>query len=513
VGTIIQFDRGVVMARFLLGFDVGSSSVKAALLDAESGECAARALYPKSELGFISSKPGFAEQNPDDWWECIKKASALLKKQCPAGMKDVTAIGVSAQMHGLVVIDRNLQPLRLAIIWNDSRAVPIGEKALEDLGKRYCLNHFLNSPGNFTASRLKWVKDNEPEVFSRIFKLMFPCDYLAMKMTGEIKTTASSLSEGILWDYIDDEPAHRIMEYFGFPEHFIPQIIDSFSSQGELTSEAAKELGLKEGIPITYRSGDQQNNAFSLNVLYPGEIAAKAGTSGVVYGISKRPVSDPRFRMNTFVHVNHSHDNPRYGILHCVNGVGSLNKWMRENILHQIKGEADYSDLNRRFSQIAPGAEGMIVLPYGNGAERSLGNLNIGMSVHGLNHSIHTADHLIRASCEGIIYSMNYGIEIMRDMGIEVSKIRVVHAGMFQHPDFCEAFATVTSAKIELYDADGAQGAARAAGIGLGLFKNYEQAFNAVNAAAVVTPKAAIRDIYAESYAKWKKTLGRFIGE
>ena len=292
------------------------------------GKCVASAQYPKTEMGFVSARPGMAEQNPDDWWECMKKASGLLKKQVPDKMKDTCAIGISAQMHGLVVVGKDMRPLRFAIIWNDSRAVAIGDKALDDLGKRYCLNHFLNSPGNFTATRLKWVKDNESDLFPEIYKMMLPADYIAMKMTGEIYTTASALSEGILWDYIDDAPAKRIMEYFGFSDAILPKLTGNFSFQGGLTSGAAKDLGLKEGTPVTYRSGDQQNNGFALNVLSPGEVAAKAGTSGVVYGISKRPVCDPRFRVNTFVHVNHSKQNPRYGILHCVNGAGALTKWI-----------------------------------------------------------------------------------------------------------------------------------------------------------------------------------------
>jgi xylulokinase len=495
---------------FLLGFDVGSSSVKAALLDADSGVCVAHVQYPKTEMGFVSFQPGFAEQNPSDWWECIKKASHQLKKLCPEGMKEVSAIGVSAQMHGLVVVDRDLQPLRFAILWNDSRAVAIGEAALESIGKRYCLNHFLNSPGNFTATRLKWVKDNEPDLFSRIYKMMLPSDYIAMKMTGEVGTTASSLSEGILWDYIDDEPAKRIMDFFGFPEDILPPVSGSVSPLGTLSSDAAKDLGLGAGIPVSYRSGDQQNNAFSLNVLYPGEVAAKAGTSGVVYGISKRPASDPRFRMNTFLHVNHSKENPRYGILHCVNGAGALTKWLRENILHIRKNDADYSEINRRFSRVAPGAEGLFVLPYGNGAERSLGNLNIGMSVHALDYSIHSTDHLIRAGQEGVIFSMNYGIEIMREMGIEVTKIKAAHASMFLCPEFCSAFSNVTGASLELYDADGAEGAARAAGIGIGLYKGYDQAFSGVKMAARFSPDSPTREIYADVYGKWKKILGRY---
>ncbi|MGL4369397.1 MAG: xylulokinase, partial [Spirochaetota bacterium] len=454
---------------------------------------------------------GFAEQNPEDWWQCIKKCAASLKKQLPAAMKDIAAIGVSAQMHALVAVDREGKPLRPAIIWNDSRAVPIGDKALDDLGKRYCLNHFLNSPGNFTATRLKWVKDNEPDVFNRIFKIMLPADYLIMKMTGEMRTTASALSEGILWDYIDDEPAKRIMEYFGFPEHFIPQIVPNFSIQGEITDASAKELGISPGIPVTYRSGDQQNNAFSMNVLYPGEVAAKAGTSGVVYGISRRPVCDPRFRMNTFLHVNHSKGNPRYGILHCVNGAGSITKWLRENIAQQRKGDADYTEIDRRFSRIAPGADGLVILPYGNGAERSLGNQNIGMSLHCVDYSIHTADHLVRAGLEGVIYSMNYGIDIMREMGIDVNKIRASNSSMFLNPDFCCAFSTVTGARLELFDSDGAQGAARAAGIGLGIFKDYEQAFSAMTCSSVYDPDPKIKDLYSESYSKWKKILCKYM--
>ena len=485
---------------YLLGYDVGSSSVKASLVDVESGECVASAFYPKHENTIISRKAGWAEQDPQSWWDNLKLATSDVLGQ--ARPDKVAAIGISYQMHGLVCVDKDGNLLRDSIIWCDSRAVPYGDAAFKALGEEKCLGHLLNSPGNFTAAKLAWVKENEPEVFYRIDKIMLPGDYIAFRMTGDACTTVGGLSEGMFWDFKENRPASFLMDWFGFEERIIPRIVPTFSEQGRLSASAAAELGLEKGIPVTYRAGDQPNNALSLNVFNPGDIAATAGTSGVVYGVSGKVDYDPESRVNTFAHVNHSKDNPRLGILLCINGTGIANAWVRRNFVPQ---GVMYDEMNRMAAEIPIGSEGVGVLPFGTGAERMLGNRETGCTMFGLNFNIHTWKHLVRAVQEGIVFSFKYGIDIMEGMGTRVGIIHAGLANMFLSPIFRETLAGVTGSTIELFDTDGAAGAARGAGIGAGIYKDNNEAFASLKRLAVVEPKDGQR--YAEAYGLWKAEL------
>lgn len=486
----------------LLGYDVGSSSIKATLMDSETGAVVGTATSPEKELEIIAESPGWAEQHPSVWWENVKSATLQIKAQTGFDADDVKAVGISYQMHGLVIVDKNYQVLRPAIIWCDSRAVEIGRQAAEEIGDQKCLERLLNSPGNFTASKLKWVMENEPDVYSKIYKAMLPGDYIAMKMTGDIRTTPSGLSEGIMWDFQEDGLAGFVLEHFGISSELIAEVVPTFSVQGQLTKEAADELGLTAGTKISYRAGDQPNNALSLNVLNPGEVAATAGTSGVVYGISDKPDHDSKSRVNTFVHVNHLPGKPSYGVLLCLNGTGILNSWLR----HNVGDKVTYEEMNESASQVPVGCEGLSVLPYGNGAERTLGNRDIGSVIYGLNFNTHSRSHLLRAAQEGIVFALNYGLEIMRNLGVRTRTVRAGNANMFLSPLFTEAFATVTKSVVELYNTDGSQGAARAAGIGAGIYKDFKEAFVGLNCKRVIEPNRDLEAAYRQAYQNW---LGR----
>ena len=490
----------------MLGYDIGSSSIKAALLDPGTGKLVASAASPKTELEIHAPKPGWAEQDPETWWEHVKSATAELAQSGKVDLRDVAAIGIAYQMHGLVIVDKNLKVLRPSIIWCDSRAVEIGEKAFSDIGKNVCLGCMLNSPGNFTVSKLKWVKEYEPGVYKQIYKAMLPGDYVAMKLTGDVRTTASGLSEGILWDFQKQSLADNVLEYFGISTDVIADIVPTFAVQGAVTKEAADELGLKAGIPVSYRAGDQPNNALSLNVLNPGEVAATAGTSGVIYGVTTEANYDPQSRVNIFVHVTHKTDEPRYGVLMCINGTGILNRWLRHEILNVGKG-ITYEEMNEYASRAPIGADGLVFLTYGNGAERTLCNKDIGASMHGLNFNMHDRSHILRAAQEGIVFALKYGFGIMNEMGIEVKTIRAGYANMFLSLLFDEAFANTVGVAVELYNTDGAQGAARGAGIGAGIFHRYSDAFIGLEMIKVLEPEDVLMRAYEAAYEKWLAVL------
>ncbi len=487
----------------LLGYDVGSSSIKATLLEAETGEVLATASSPEKELEIIAQRAGWAEQHPEVWWENVKLATRQIKADAEFEACDVEAIGISYQMHGLVVVDKNHAVLRPSIIWCDSRAVEIGNKAIEGIGGKKCLERLLNSPGNFTASKLKWVMENEPEIYSKIYKMMLPGDYIAMRMTGDIRTTPSGLSEGMMWDFEQQGLADLVLGYYGISEELVAEAVPTFSVQGEVTKGAADELGLAAGTKVSYRAGDQPNNALSLNVLNPGEIAATAGTSGVVYGISDKPDYDSKSRVNTFVHVNHSSNAARYGVLLCINGTGILNSWLK----HNTAGGIDYEQMNELAAEVPVGSEGLVILPYGNGAERTLENKDLGAVVRGLNFNVHNKAHLLRAAQEGIVFALNYGLGIMHNVGVEVRTVRAGNANMFLSPLFAEAFATVTKSVVELYNTDGSQGAARGAGIGANIYKEMQDAFVGLEPIKTIEPNDKLAPAYAEAYEKWEGIL------
>ena len=491
--------------RYLLGFDVGSSSVKASLVDADTGVWAADAFFPEREAPITAVKAGWAEQDPQMWWDNAKFALQKVMHVANVKGEEIKAIGISYQMHGLVCVDKNLQVLRPSIIWCDSRAVPYGERAFKDLGKEMCLGHLLNSPGNFTAAKLAWVKENEPELFDRIYKVMLPGDYIAMRLSGQINTTISGLSEGMFWDFKEKRPAKFLLDYFGFSESHIADIVPTFSVQSEVSAEAAAELGLKEGTPISYRAGDQPNNALSLNVFNPGEIASTAGTSGVVYGVLGDVNYDQKSRVNTFAHVNYTKELDRLGVLLCINGTGILNAWIHRNITPNIS----YADMNDLAATVPIGSDGLTVIPFGNGAERVLENHEVGCSINGLSFNKHNNAHVIRAAQEGIVFSFCYGMEIMEQMGMDICKIHAGKANMFLSPLFRDTLAGVSGATIELYDTDGAAGAAKGAGIGCGIYKNHDEAFASLKKLAVIEPDEQHRTEYLHAYAKWKEQLSQ----
>lgn len=488
---------------YLLGYDIGSSSVKAALVDASTGACVASDFYPKSEAPIKALQPGWAEQNPESWWKYLSEATASVLATSGVDPADIKAIGISYQMHGLVLVDKDRKVLRDAIIWCDSRGVPYGDKAFGDLGSEHTLSHLLNSPGNFTAAKLQWVKQNEPEIFEKTDKIMLPGDYIAMRLTGELCTTPSGLSEMMLWDFKTNAPARFLMDYFGYGESIIPEIKATFCEQGRLTREAAAELGLAAGTPVTYRAGDQPNNALSLNVFNPGEVASTAGTSGVVYGINGTVDYDPRSRVNNFAHVNHTADNPRIGVMTCISGTGILNSWCKRNIAPE---GISYAAMNDIAAEAPVGSAGVTVLPFGNGAERVLENRQTGCSFHGINFNIHNRSHLLRAAQEGIVFSFMYGMDVMENIGMKIDRIHAGHANMFLSPVFRDTLAGVSGAVIDLYDTDGAAGAAKGAGIGAGIYRDNNEAFASLVKLGEIHP-AADRTPYLEAYARWKSYL------
>lgn len=508
----------------LLGIDIGTSSIKVSVVDAESKTALASASFPETEVDIIAPQPGWAEQSPDLWWEHTKQAILKCNATGNYNPKDIAAIGIAYQMHGLVLVDKEQNVLRNAIIWCDGRAIPYGEAAFDAIGDEQCLSHLLNSPGNFTAAKLAWVKENEPHIFERIDKMMLPGDFISMKLTGNITTTTSALSEGIFWDFKENRVSEDVMRYFSFDDSLIPSVQPLFEPHGRVQNDVAERLSLTPGIPVTYKAGDQPNNAFSLNVLNPGEVAATAGTSGVIYGVSDNLRYDPQSRINSFAHVNHNASTAggktvfsdthspspfgreqggwaRIGILLCINGTGIFNRWIR----NMVGAQHSYESLNTEAAQVPAGADGLLALPFGNGAERMLNNRFIGAHLHNIDFNIHTAAHLVRAAQEGIAFSLRYGLDIMRENGMYPTVIRAGKANMFLSDVFTQSFVNVTGVPVELYQTDGSVGAALGAGVGAKIFREPQEAFSGRKPLRLVEPSGTTQ--YEALYGQWKAVL------
>ena len=487
-----------------LGIDLGSSSVKASVFDVASGKSISSGHYPETELAIEAPSPGWAEQDPEVWWQCTLEAARRAMSNSLVDPQKIEAIGISYQMHGLVMVDKNMKVVRPAIIWCDSRAVGVGDEAARVLGDTYCQTHLLNSPGNFTASKLRWVIQNEPGKYNQVHKFMLPGDYLALKLTGQLNTTASGLSEGILWDFEQQEIAEKLLGHYDIPGHLVPEIVHTFGNVCHLNDESAMALGLKSGIPVSYRAGDQPNNAFSLNVTDPGEVAATAGTSGVIYAVTEKNLTDKASRVNTFLHVTQTADERRNGVLLCINGTGILNSWLKKNL---GAGQRSYEQMNEMAAGIDVGSDGLLFYPFGNGAERVLQNRILNATLAGLDFNRHTSEHILRAGQEGVAFALNYGFEALREIGLESEVIRAGRANMFLSPVFREAFVNTTGITVELYETDGAEGAARAAAYGAGFYSSLDEAFKNLKPTHQISPENPVREQYQKTYERWKTGL------
>lgn len=489
-----------------LGVDLGSSSIKLSLFDAEKGKVISSVTHPKVELQIQAPQQGWAEQDPNLWWNNFVEAFSLLTKKSGISPQTIQAIGISYQMHGLVLVDKNLEVLRASIIWCDSRAVEVGNTAFNSLGDDYCLPHLLNSPGNFTASKLAWVKQNEPEVYERAYKFMLPGDYIAMRLTGKATTTETGLSEGVFWDFKERKVSQRLLDEFGISKALIPKIVPAIGEGVPVQQSICEEFGFSSNVKITYRGGDQPNNAFSLNVLNPGEIAATAGTSGVIYAVTDKNAYDKKSRINSFLHVNDTIDAARNGILICINGTGILYSWLKK-LLNSGNGNIDYENMNDMVIAVQPGSEGLTCLPFGNGAERIFENRIIGSHLLNLDFNRHETSHILRASLEGIVYALNLGFEMLADLDIPQNTIRAGHANLFLSKSFREIFVNVTGTRLEIYDTDGAAGAARGSALGSGFYSTPEEAFSNLERLDVIEPDEKLVEIYKDLFNEWQETI------
>ena len=487
---------------YYLGLDIGSSSVKAALVEISSGKSIGVVQEPSEEMSMFAPKNGWAEQKPEDWWLHTCNAIARLKQQYNVSRTQIKGIGISYQMHGLVLVDKSGKVLRKSIIWCDSRAVDIGNNAFKEIGEDVCTTHLLNSPANFTASKLKWVQQHEPEIYNQIYKFMLPGDYIAFKFSNKINTTISGLSEGIFWDFKKQKIADFLFDSYGINTSLVPDIVDTFGEQSKVDKKGEQQSGIAAGTPIYYRAGDQPNNALSLNVFHPGEVAATGGTSGVVYAVTNTLSVKESSRVNNFAHVNYQKGSSvRIGKLLCINGAGIQYRWLLNNL-----ALSSYEEMNTLASEIPVGSDGVCLIPFGNGAERMLNNKEIGTRIVNMNLNNHHKGHICRAALEGIAFSFVYGMEILKSDGIDASVIRAGNDNLFRSEIFANTVATLIEQEIEIFNTTGAIGAARAANLHTGDFESFGKSIMDNDHVMTYMPFKE-KQPYIDAFKNWKKEL------
>jgi xylulokinase len=492
---------------YYLGIDLGSSSVKVALVEKVTGKSVAVVNEPEKEMDMLALHSGWAEQQPEDWWKHVCAGITKIKKKCNISSDQIDGIGISYQMHGLVLLDKEGKSLRNSIIWCDSRAVATGNKAFEDLGTEKCFSHLLNSPANFTASKLKWVRENEPEIYKKTYKFMLPGDYIAYRFSGKMQTTVSGLSEGIFWDFKENSTADFLLKYYGIDKALIPDLVPTFGMQSEVSEAGETESGITRGTPILYRAGDQPNNAMALNVFNPGEVAATGGTSGVVYAVTDNLSVKEGARVNNFAHVNYTKDQKRIGKLLNINGAGIQYRWLLNNL--DVKS---YEEMNNLASGVEIGSNGMSLLPFGNGAERMLDNRIIGSRFVNVDLNRHNKAHICRAALEGIAFSFVYGIEILKSDGIEIKVLRAGNDNLFRSEIFANTLATLIEQEIEIYNTTGAIGAARAAGLHSGDFESFGKIIMDNDHVMTFMPLKD-KTPFLKAYLLWKEELKMVLGK
>jgi len=492
---------------YFLGIDLGSSSIKLSVLNAEKGVAVCTVTVPDFEMDIIAPKFGWAEQDPEQWWKHIKNGIQQLGNNHQINLKEIAAIGIAYQMHGLVLTDKELNPIRTSIIWCDSRAAAIGNEIYDRIGHNNCQQQILGSPGNFTASKLKWVRDNQPGLFAKAAYMMLPGDFIASRLSGIAQISTSGLSEAALWNFREGRLATEILEAMGIPETIIPEIVPSFGNQATVHADIANELGLDPNTKITYRAGDQPNNALSLNVLRPGEIATTAGTSAVVYAVSQQDIYDKQNRINTFLHVNNTATAKHNGVMLCINGSGILYQWLRKIMSAGNNSLLSYDMLNAEAAKVKPGSEDLRFYPFGNGVERIFNNRQASSGIQNLNFNIHQSAHLVRSACEGIVFAMNYGFDVMKSVGVNGQAVRAGNANLFLSPVFREIFTNTTQTTLELYNTSGSEGAARGAAFGYGYYNSLDEAFTGLECIDRIEPKADLCNQYQEIYNHWKSHI------
>ena len=460
----------------ILGIDIGTSGCKSLLID-EGGRVVARAL---KEYHLSIPKPGWSEQNPEDWWRAAKiTIKQLLKGLRSAG--DIKAIGLSGQMHGLVALDKDSRVLRPSILWNDQRTEKQCQEIHDKVGGVDSLLRFTNNrmlPG-YTGGKILWVRENEPHLYEKIRKILNPKDYIRFRLTGELATEVSDASGTGLFNVSERGWSYPLLEILDIPKDWLPRCYESSEVSGRVVSRIAKELGLPADLPVVGGGGDAVVQTTGTGIVGPGILGTTIGTAGNITMALDRCIENPEGKLQVFC----NNMPKKWHTMGVTLAAGGSLRWFRDALgeaeleISERTGKDVYAILSREASKAGPGCEGLIFLPYLIGercphADPHAKGAFIGLTLRHMKH------HLIRSILEGVIFSLKDVTEVIRAMGFPITQIRTSGGGALSrlwrqiHADVFNREVVTMSNSAE----GGAYGTALVAGVGVGIWGSIEEA-------------------------------------
>ena len=473
----------------LIGLDVGTGGARAVAVN-ESGEEVAEA---SSEYPLHSPHPGWTEQDPADWWEGAREA---LQKAATESGEQVAGIGLTGQMHGSVFLDASDQVIRPALLWNDQRTHRQCERITRAVGEERLIS-IAGNPAltGFQAPKIVWLRDEEPDDYGRISRVLLPKDYVRLQLTGEYATDASDAAGTLLLDIRARDWSGEILDALEIPQEWMPEVYEGPESTGILREDVAEELGLPPSIPVAAGGGDNAAAAVGTGIVGPGLVNSSVGTSGVLFVHTSDFNPDPSGRLHAFCHAVPG----AYHLMGVTLSAGGSLSWWRETL------GGDYDELIEAASGVWPGSEGLVFLPYLSGERTPHLDPKARGTFFGLT-ARHGLGHMTRAVMEGVIFSLRDSLEIMRRLGVPIEDVRATGGGA-RSALWRQLQADIYGTPIRRTAADEgpAYGAALLAGVASGTYADVDEASSVVRLREEITePDTDRAKIYEEHYEVYR---------
>ncbi|HOD80027.1 MAG TPA: xylulokinase [Phycisphaerae bacterium] len=491
---------------YYLGIDIGTSGTKALVMDARAKVLATAT----GEHAISAPRPGWSEQDPANWWQATVRAVRQAIAKAGVDGRQVAGIGLSGQMHGLVILDRGGKVLRPSIIWNDQRTAREAAEIEAAVGGKKKLIALVGNVAqtSFTLTKLLWVRRNEPKIYDKIAHMLLPKDYIRLRLTGEFVGDVSDMSGTLILDQKKRNWSKKIISTFQLDQRILPPVVESHEITGRLTADVAEQLGLSAGTPVVGGGGDQPAGAVGNGVVVEGLTSATMGTSGVVYVHSSGYRTDPQSRVGTFC----SCVQDEYCLFGCILSAGGSFQWFRNTLgqaeVKQAKKQRcdPYELLTAQAAAAPAGCEGVFWLPYLTGERTPHGDPYARACWIGM-HSRTTRNELVRSVMEGATFGMNDAVTLLRELGLSIRQIRLSGGGA-RSEFWRQLQADIYNATCVTINAEEgpAYGVALLAAAGTGRFKNVREACKAgISITRTIKPDAKSRKLYAQYYTQYRR--------
>ena len=491
---------------YMMGIDVGTTGTRAVIVRPD-GHVVGAATGDHQPMRML--RPGWAEQDPEDWWQAALVAIRRALSEARLKGSEVAAVGFTGQMHGVVLLDKALTVLRPALIWCDQRSQPQCEWITQKTGRERLIQYVSNPAlTGFSAPKLLWVRDNEPQVFERAAHFLLPKDFVRFRMTGEFASDVSDASGTLLFDVTNRRWSREMLAALEIDSALLPRVFESPEITGEITQETAVLTGLTAGTPVAAGAGDQAASAVGNGIVLPGLTSATLGTSGVIFSYTESPKLDPRGRIHTFCHAVPG----KWHVMGVTQGAGLSLRWFRDQFApsetwYARNTDADpYELLIRQAERVPAGCDGLLWLPYLMGERTPHLDAQARGMWFGLT-AAHTRAHLIRSILEGVAFSLRDSLEIFKEIEIPVEQIRASGGGsrsflwrQIQADIFGKELVTLRTSE------GSALGAALLAGVGARIYASVEESARyAIEVKERMAPCADNVRVYDQYYQVYRR--------